>query len=165
MSSDTTPQEAAADPFDLSALDASPDGSWLDVTHPITGEPIPGMRILVASFDAEQASAHKRKVQKKNLRRTRQGDDDVDPEEIERNALELLAAVTLGWEGLSLGAGVPLAFNPHNAAVVYQRFPWLRRQVDRHAASIGNYLGNSAGRSSTSQHTPSGSESAPPVAN
>jgi hypothetical protein len=67
----------------------------------------------------------------------------VQPEQIERDALELLAACTVAWSGVVVDGKVP-ACSPEAAAEVYRRLPWLREQADEFANARENFMGESA---------------------
>jgi hypothetical protein len=67
------------------------------------------------------------------------------------------------WENVEW-AGEPLAFNLTNAKMLMTRLPFAKRQVDEKASQETAYLGNSSGRSPSSEGITSDSPSGPKVA-
>ncbi len=53
----------------------------------------------------------------------------LNAEELEAEALEIIARCTLGWRGLGKGAE-ELPFSTEKARELYEAFPWIRKQVE-----------------------------------
>lgn len=142
---------------DLSALDtaaAGEEGATLHVKHPATGEPMfvmpPGATEPVAltlRLLGSDSPTWRAKVADVNRRRLREMQNNrkhvVQPEQIDRDALELLAACTVAWHGVVVD-GKTVACSPEAAAMVYRRLPWLREQADEFANARENFMGESA---------------------
>ena len=60
-------------------------------------------------------------------------------EEIERDAIRVLASCTKAWDGIVLD-GEELAHSFENVVKLYTRFPWIREQVDEFIAERANFL-------------------------
>lgn len=143
---------------DLSALDtaaAGEEGATLHVKHPVNGEPMhvvpPGgdkpvpLTVTVLGSDSPTWRAKVADSNRRRLREMNQGgrrNFTVNPEAIERDALELLAACTVAWTGVVL-EGKALPCTPENAETVYRRLPWLREQADEFANNRENFAGES----------------------
>lgn len=67
----------------------------------------------------------------------------VQSADLERDALEALVAVTVGWSGIVLD-GNALDCTPPNVRRVYERFRWVREQVDEFVGDRANFLPASA---------------------
>lgn len=116
-------------------------GFECQINHPTTGAPI-ALWITVLGTDSETyrrtLNAQTRRMQER-ARKTRR---PSTPEEIDEDALQLLAAVTTGWRAeLELDKGVPFpAFSKAAAVDLYRRFRWIREQVDQAVGDRANFL-------------------------
>jgi len=129
-------KEAAAKTagFDISSLDvvkAANDGANVELVHPVSGEGL-GIRVRVIGKDSDEfrrliAAQSRRRVQR--MAKQGRGVKAPDQEEIEHENVDLLAASTLGWEGM-VYEGKELPFTRENAVMVYSKYPWVREQVD-----------------------------------
>ena len=127
--------EKALDLAQLSTEKLCDEGVWLTLEHPITGEPLPA-RIRLAGIDSKIYQQQIRKNQNKRLKRFR---FKMSSEEIENERLNLLAAITLEWEGV-VENGQALECNTKNARHVYATYPWIREQVDEFAGDRANFI-------------------------
>jgi hypothetical protein len=116
---------------DLSLIDPEGDanaGFTLTLLHPDTGEPLDA-RITVVGRDsttfAKAETALRRRVIEAPMADAAQEDRDA---RLEREAIELLAACTTGWELSWEGQDLP--FSIESAQMVYRARRWIRRQVD-----------------------------------
>jgi hypothetical protein len=64
-------------------------------------------------------------------------------EEIRAESVELIAASTLGWSGITV-KGEAFQFSNENARELYRRLPWLLEQADTFVADRANFLKASA---------------------
>lgn len=88
-------------------------------------------------------SAQYRKAQQKNLnRRLAKRSVKVTAEELDAEALDILAASTVAWSGFNDGDGQPVPCNPANALVLYKTYPAIREQADRFISDRANFLGS-----------------------
>lgn len=73
--------------------------------------------------------------------RSQQADDQlqVDIAKVDKQAVRVLAACTIGWENIADADGQAIAFNEANAVRLYTDFPWIREQVDRFMAVRANF--------------------------
>ncbi|CDH43851.1 hypothetical protein [Candidatus Contendibacter odensensis] len=88
-------------------------------------------------------SAQYRKAQQKNLnRRLAKRTVKVTAEELEAEALDILASATVAWSGFFDGIGDPIPCTPGNALDLYKSYPSIREQADRFVSDRANFLGS-----------------------
>lgn len=119
--------------------------SVLEVKHPATGLPLVmdgenPVRITLVGMDSER---YRSSVRARTNKRLKAAADtvrsQVSAEMLESEALDLLAACTMGWTGIYV-KGEAFAFSAENARQLYSRLPWLREQVDGFIADRANFL-------------------------
>lgn len=120
----------------------------MTLMHPVTGQPIRDgdgneAWIDLYSADSKIARDHSNAIQRRRLAAARtRGATAVTPEQLDAEAVDLLAALTTGWRLLTL-AGEPLdvPFSPQHARELYSSpaLSWVRVQADEFAASRGNF--------------------------
>lgn len=66
-------------------------------------------------------------AQRNRALKTRQA--DFDAERLDENALAIMSACVISWQGFRAG-DVPLAPTPQNVRAVFERAPWIREQVE-----------------------------------
>jgi hypothetical protein len=133
--------------LDLSTLDtvkASEDGVPLEVRHPITGAVLANgsggpVMLILAGADSDKAKRADRATVNRRLKMTGRRSMTMTAEELDADALEILAACTLGWSGFELD-GQELECNPQNAKRLYAQFPWLREQAEAFRQDRSNFL-------------------------
>ena len=129
-------------PFDLSKLDtsgAAETGAVLEVLHPTENTPL-GIKITLAGADSDVYRKMVNKSVNKRLQRIKPGQTiPFTAEEQEESGLNLLAVCTLSWEGVVV-EGEALPCTKENAKMVYQRFPWIKEQVDQFIGDRANFL-------------------------
>lgn len=130
--------------MDLDALcpALSDEGAWMDVLHPVTKEPVKGMRVKLAGPDSERYLKAQHTITNRYLqKRQRGGKASLTQEEIDSQSVELLVAVTLDWE-LARG-GKPVPFSPEAAQDIYsdRKFRWLVEQIDAFLRDRSNFMG------------------------
>jgi hypothetical protein len=116
--------------LDLDSITQAQTAS-VDIVHPLTNQPT-GARVTLAGPEHPTRKALKWKRQRQ-LRAQYQKAGRVvfgDPEEDEAETIEVLAACTLGWEGIA-DDGQPVAFSEAAARELYARpeLAWLRAQL------------------------------------
>lgn len=115
--------------MDFQEFDGRADaGAEMVVKHPGTGQPTDG-RILLAGIDSQRWRAAMKGVELNPL----QGEVAVAARMAEA-VPALLAAVTISWTNIQRG-GSDLECTEDNARDLYERHPWLARQVN---AFVGN---------------------------
>lgn len=128
--------------FDFAARDVAAkaeEGAELEVLDPVTGEPV-GVYITLAGADSSlhrkaTATITKRRLNGQKGFRAK----GFDPEKVEAESIEILAACTLSWKGVVVdGAALPCSRD--NAIKMYTRFPWLREQVEQFIGDRSAYL-------------------------
>jgi hypothetical protein len=117
----------------------------LILLHPVTRQPLrdaEGKEAYIDHYsgDSEIARKHQRAVQRRRL--AMRGRLKITPEELEAEAAEVLAALTVGWYLVGLkGDPIDTPFTPENARELYSdpRVTWLREQLDESAADRANF--------------------------
>ena len=133
--------------MDLSLLDtraAADTGFDVALRHPKTDEPIGAViRVLGADSDAYQHQVLEQQRERMQ-KMARQGRTAMaSPEQMNEQAIALLAAATIGWQDIIVsGASVP--FSNGAAQKLYRDFPWIREQVDEAIHTRANFLPRSA---------------------
>ena len=109
--------------MDLLKLEAN-DTTVLEVMHPKRDVPV-GIKITLAGPSHEASRQAIRAMQDRQAKRK-----IVSPEADERDLVEVLAARTLGWDGIESN-GKPLPFSIEAAKELYAnpKLYWLRKQV------------------------------------
>lgn len=94
----------------------------------------------IYSSDSKAARDHQREVQRRRL--NMRGRGRISPEELEAEAVDLLAALTVDWRLVSLdGAPIDVPFSGDNARELYAApaLAWIREQVDEFASDRANF--------------------------
>jgi hypothetical protein len=130
---------------DLAQIDtvaASNEGFRVQIYHPGTHEDLDIM-IDVLGKDSDECQKMSRIQSKKRMAKMAKGgyrSNQVIPlEEIEADNLELLAACTKGWTNVILD-GKLVECNKANAVMIYERFPWIKEQVDIAIGDRANFI-------------------------
>lgn len=122
----------------------------MTLVHPVTRQPIRDAEgkeawIDLHSSDSAIARKHQRAVQ--NRRLNMRGRGKIGAEELEAEAVDLLAALTIGWRLLALdGAPLDVPFSPEAARDLYTApsLAWVREQADEFAADRANFQPSSS---------------------
>jgi hypothetical protein len=131
--------------MDLATLDivkSAGEGAVMEVVHPVEGTVLKddnGQPITITLMGADSEKAKKRQRAEVNKRLKSGRNNKITAEELEENGVNLLALCTLSWSGIKLD-GQLLECTAENAAMLYQRTPWLREQVDAFVGDRGNFL-------------------------
>jgi len=130
--------------IDLSSIDTvkgANEGFDVQIYHPGTNEDL-GITIRVLGKDSDEFRRISQAQSKKRLSKMTKGgfrNATVSPEEIEQDALDLLASVTKSWNNVVID-GQPVGFSKENALMVYERFPWIKEQVDTAIGDRANFI-------------------------
>lgn len=124
------------------------DAAVMPVRHLATGQPIKSqdgspVTITIACKDSDQFRRVLREQTDRRLKRTLDTHQRPSADEIEAEAIELLAGCTIGWSGLQ-NKGKEFPFSLDNARSLYRELPWLRDQVDAFVSDRANFLKASA---------------------
>ncbi|TAA54015.1 hypothetical protein [Shinella sp. JR1-6] len=131
--------------MDLASFDtvkSAGEGAVMEVLHPADGTVLKddnGQPITITLMGADSEKAKRRQRAEINKRLKSGRNTKITAEEMEENGVNLLALCTLSWSGIKLD-GHLLECNAENAAMIYQRMPWLREQVDTFVGDRGNFL-------------------------
>ena len=124
--------------FDLAKLDTAKvaeEGAELRVAHPTTGEDL-GITITLIGTDSKTfRDISKSRATASLKKKTR----EIDLDQNESEAVELLAKCTKGWTGITEN-GKEIVFSHDNAVQLYTKYLWLREQIDRFMADRSNFL-------------------------
>jgi len=141
---------------DLSSLNtskASDKGAEIEILHPTTNKPL-GIFITVLGKDSQVFREHMRDSVNASMRKQalaqRRGKvlDPVLAEQVEREAIELLALCTKSWRESEEGGDKPtltfegseLECNPKNAITIYTELLFIRRQIDDAVGDLENFI-------------------------
>lgn len=130
---------------DLSSIDTvtgSNQGFDVRLYHPGTNEDL-DIIISVLGKDSDEFIKVSRAQSKKRLAKmTKSGFRNTAPvpvEEVEQDGIDLLAACTKKWSGVIVD-GKPVECSVENAKMIYERFPWIREQVDTAIGDRANFI-------------------------
>ncbi len=133
--------------IDLSSIDTvkgSNEGFDVQIYHPGTNEDL-GITIHVLGKDSDEFIKVSRAQSKKRLAKMTKGGfrntSTVPVEEIDQDAIALLAACTKSWKGVIVD-GKAVECTPENVAMIYERFPWIKEQVDTAIGDRANFIQN-----------------------
>ncbi|HBI47999.1 MAG TPA: hypothetical protein DDX93_04695 [Smithella sp.] len=135
--------------IDLAALDTvkgSNAGFEVSIYNPATHEDL-GLFITVLGKDSDEFQKVSRSQQKRRMEKLSKGgfrNTNIPIESIEADGIQLLAAVTKSWrqgEKQTITVGVnELPCTKDNAAALYERFPWIKEQVDIAVGDRANFI-------------------------
>lgn len=142
--------------FDTKA--AANDGFDITLRNPITGADL-DITIGVYGRDSDVFKAINSQQNKARLERIRRAGRvvSVDTDQMDEEVLDLLAKCSFRWSNVELD-GKSLDFSTSNARTVYERFPWIREQVDQGIGDRANFTKPQPAASTNLQSTTSASE-------
>ncbi|MCP1832836.1 hypothetical protein [Bradyrhizobium sp. USDA 4545] len=120
------------------------------LVHPVTRQPLrdeTGAEAYIDHYssDSDVARKHQRSVQRRRL--AMRGRAKITPEELEAESIELLAALTTGWNLVDLkGKKLNVEFSQETARRLYANpgIGWLRDQLDESTADRANFAKGSS---------------------
>jgi hypothetical protein len=132
--------------IDLAAIDTvkgSNEGFDVKIYHPGTMVDL-GIIINVLGKDSDEFQRISRAQSKKRMAKMTKGGFRVQnmtppPEEIEADGIELLAKCTRSWSGVVID-NAEIEFSYDNALMIYERFPWIKEQVDAAVGDRANFI-------------------------
>ena len=129
--------------FDLSGFDLVDEsvGSFMELVNPANGEVIYDNDNPVGIYLNGRDSDAYRKAQREvtNRRLSKRGGGSITAERIEAEATEVLVKCTVSWQHIVVD-GKELECTPSNVKKIYDRFPWIKEQVDTFIADRANFL-------------------------
>lgn len=116
-------------------------GAVMYVVHPITGEQLYAndespVTITLLGADSTKMRQAMSERAKKRLAQNSVPIKNID--EAEKLSAELLANVTVSWNGITEN-GLDVECNFENVASIYGRYSWLRQQADTFVANRANF--------------------------
>lgn len=114
------------------------DIAEIEIIHPATGLPL-DMKISVMSPDSDEYRKIALQQQNDNIKNIRKNRGRKTAEKMAEEGMDLLVAITVGWEGLEEN-GQPIPFTPDNVRRIYEQFPFIKEQVDEFAADRRNFI-------------------------
>lgn len=128
--------------MDLASLDltkASNDGAWITLKHPATGDDLSG-KIKVVGKDSTKFVQLSDEYRRKTLEDMKSNKTMAQKmESAQEQSDAILVACTIDWEGMMLD-GKDLPFSEFNVKMVYERFKWIKEQIDVAIADRANFL-------------------------
>ncbi len=131
--------------IDLAAIDTvkgSNDGFDVQIYHPGTNEDL-DIIISVLGKDSDQFQKISRGQNKRRMSKMSKGgfrNVSTPPvEEMESDSIDLLACCTTGWSGVVIDKK-EIEFSKENAVMIYDRFPWIKEQVDLAIGDRANFI-------------------------
>jgi len=132
--------------IDLASIDTvkgSNKGFDVNIYHPGTMVDL-GITINVLGKDSDEFQKVSWAQQKKRMAKMTKGGFRVQsltpaPEEVEQDGLKLLAKCTRSWSGVVIDSK-DVEFSTDNAVMVYERFPWIKEQVDTAIGDRANFI-------------------------
>ncbi len=116
-------------------------GCDVQLYHPGTNEEL-GITIHILGKDSDEFQKVSRAQSKKRMAKLSKSGFRATPiptEEIEHDGIELLAACTKSWNGVQVDGKV-LECTQENVIAVYERFSWIREQVDAAIGDRANFI-------------------------
>lgn len=140
--------------FDLASTDTVKGANrGFDVTlyHPGTQKDL-DIVITILGKDSDEFQKVSKAQQKRRMSKFSKGGFrpnvafQAAAEELEADNIVLLASCTLGWKQGEKNTitidGAEIAFSRDNAEMVYERFPWIREQIDTAMGDRANFIKN-----------------------
>lgn len=130
---------------DLNSIDTvkgANEGFAVRIYHPGTNEDL-DIVINVLGKDSDEFQKVSRAQSKKRMAKLSKGgfraSTAIPVEEIEQDGIALLAACTKSWGGVIV-EGEEIECTTANAVMIYERFPWIREQIDMAVGDRANFI-------------------------
>lgn len=126
--------------FDLGAYkDSMHEEGWVEILDHRDNPT--GVKIKVAGPDTDVFRKAELRLKNKSLKQVQRskGRGDLKAEDSDKNGLEFLIDITLGWENVVFH-GTEMPFTTENADMLYTAVPFVRDQVDRFVADRSNFF-------------------------
>ena len=130
--------------IDLANIDTvkgANEGFDVQIYHPATNEDL-GITINVIGKDSDEFQKITREQTKRRMQKATKGgfrNVTIPVEELEEDSLKLLAACTKSWKGV-VENGKAIDCTKENAMAIYEKYPWIREQVDTAIGDRANFI-------------------------
>lgn len=118
--------------MDLNKLDltkSSNEGVWYTLKHPVNNDELP-MKIKVIGKDSDKFIKLSEDFRRSTLEDMKTNKTSEQRIQVAKEYGDnILIACTLEWQGIELD-GKKLDCTPDNVKLVYQRFGWIKEQID-----------------------------------
>lgn len=114
-------------------------GADLALEDPVTGEELDVIITLLGSDSAAYRNKAREMQRDRISKMAKSRSKKLDLSVSEKEECELLAACTIGWDGIELD-GVEIKFTYDEAVKLYLDFPWIKEQVDEFIGDRANFL-------------------------
>lgn len=143
--------------MDLTSLNVTTkaeQGAFLHLRHPVSGSLLwegdgredsdrVGLSLLGADSKVFRRAQQKKATDRLNAaQKNRNKQVQIDAEELDSDAIGLLALVTTGVQHLQVDER-PVSCTPEDIATLFDQHPWIREQADEFIGDRGNFLGES----------------------
>jgi hypothetical protein len=133
------------------------EGVKMELLHPETREPLTfkpegedkerPMTITLRGADSDAYRQKQLKISNQRIKRSmsagsRNAHVAIDAEDLDKDALELLIASTVAWDGITIN-GELVEFSIDNVRQLYTEYPWIREQVDSFISDRSRFLPSS----------------------
>jgi hypothetical protein len=145
---------ATLDALDISAANS---GAKLELKDPVTGEALKNKdgttpTLVVLGLDSDVYRKITRRKVMGAMKDKRAGKRSLIDEDIDRQievsdaeAIDMMVAMTLGWENFFDPKGAKIAFSKQAVRELYAKYPLIREQVDAFAADRANFTKRQSG--------------------
>ena len=127
--------------MDLSTLEPIKDAATYRVRHPVTNELLEEKEgpVTIDLLSADSDAFRTRQFAALNKRLRSGKKPKLSAEDIDDEAIDLIAACITGWRNIELD-GEAFPYSPDNAKALLRRLPWLREQLDEAIADRANFI-------------------------
>lgn len=120
----------------LNTSKAADEGVWMELDHPVTGEPI-DMHLKLLGSDSE---TYKKTLRKQQDRHLKKGIRNLRSEQVEADTIELLVNCTVDWRNVE-EHGEEISCTKENIRHVYKSYDFVKEQARDFVEDRSNFLG------------------------
>lgn len=133
--------------MNLDSLSPSDETRSLHLLHPISGEPLfadddtreSPMLVEVYGSDSSVYNKAKNRAANRRIKKMKTGGIGT-AENLDSEGTDILVACVAGWRNLTVN-DAELEYSPAAVRQAFERFPWIKTQVDDFAGDLGNFVG------------------------
>lgn len=123
---------------DIDLMEVADNGVMFTLLHPITRAET-DIKIKIHGSDSKIYRDAQRANQNKRIKGMQKNRNfHMTADEIEIEALNMLALCTTGWENMEKD-GKKVPFSPENAKLIYKENPWIREQIEEAIGDRSNF--------------------------